>query len=90
MSYGWLVKQGKLPLNPAMAYTDAQFQFIKVWINFAWLFGIIIPIVILIALRDTSIVRAFFSYYSFAVALQLLSERILSRTLCASAVVISG
>ena len=90
VGYGWLVKQEKLPFNSVMAYTDAQFQFIKVWINIALLFGIIIPIVIWIALWDTPIVRAFFHYYLFAVAVQLASERILNRTLCTSAVVISG
>ncbi len=90
VSYGWLVKKGKLPFNSVMAYTDAQFQFIKVWINFALLFGIIIPIVIWIAIWDTPIVRVFFSYYLFAVTVQLASERILNRTLCKSAVVISG
>ena len=90
VSYGWLVKQEKLPLNSVMAYTDAQFQFIKVWIKFALVFGIIIPVLISIALWNTPVVRVFFYYYLFAVAVQLLSERILSRTLCLSAVVISG
>ena len=89
VSYGWLVKKGKLPFNSVMAYTDAQFQFIKVWINFALLFGIIIPIVISIAIWDTPIVRVFFSYYLFAAIVQLASERILNRTLYKSAVVIS-
>jgi hypothetical protein len=73
-----------------MAYTDAQFQFIKVWINFALLFGVIIPIIILLFFWNAPIVRAFFSHYLFAVAVQLASERILNRTLCLSAVVISG
>ena len=90
VSYGWLVKQEKLPLNSVMAYTDAQFQFIKVWIKFALLFGIIIPFVISIALWNIPVVRNFFGYYLFAVAVQLMSERILSRTLCLSTVVISG
>ena len=90
VSYGWLVKKGKLPFNSVMAYTDAQFQFIKVWIKFALLFGIIIPVIISIALWNTPVVRAFFGYYLFAVAVQLLSERVLSRTLCLSTVVISG
>ena len=89
-SYGWLVKQEKLPFNLVMAYTDAQFKFIKAWINVALLLGIIIPIVIWIALWDITSVRTFFHYYLFAVAVQLASERILNLTLCTSAVVISG
>ena len=90
VSYGWLVKQEKLPLNSVMAYTDAQFQFIKVWVKFALLLGIIIPVIISIALWNIPVVRNFFYYYLFVVAVQLMSERILSRILCLSTVVVTG
>ncbi len=37
VGYGWLVKQEKLPFDSVMAYTDREFQFIRVWINVAFL-----------------------------------------------------
>ena len=46
VSYGWLVKKGKLPLNSVMAFNDAQFKFIKIWAKLAGLIGIVVPVVI--------------------------------------------
>ena len=90
VSYGWLVKKGKLPLNSVMAYNDAQFQFIKVWAKVAGLIGIIIPVVMWIVFWNEPIVRVFFSCYLLAVVVQLASEIGFSRTLCKSVVVIIG
>lgn len=90
VSYGWLVKKGKLPFNSVMAFNDREFQFIKVWAKVALLLGVILPIVMWVAFWNTPIVRVFFSYYLFAVAVQLASEIGLSRTLCKSVVVIIG
>ena len=90
VSYGWLVKKGKLPSNSVMAFNDAQLQFIRVWAKVAGLIGIIIPLVMWILFWNEPIVRVFFSCYLLAVVVQLASETGLSRTLCKSVVVIIG
>ncbi|MEM7593698.1 MAG: hypothetical protein AAF383_19670 [Cyanobacteria bacterium P01_A01_bin.83] len=90
VSYGWLVQQQILPFRSVMAFSNAQQQFIKVWASIAVLIGIIIPAVMLIVFWDRSMLRNFFSCYLVAVFIQLLSEIILSRTLCKSVVVIIG
>lgn len=90
VSYGWLVKKGKLPFNSVIAFNDAQFQFIKVWAKIAGLVGIIIPIVMWIIFWNKPIVRVFFSCYLLAIVVQLASETGFSRTLCKSVVVIIG
>ena len=90
LSYGWLVKKEKLPLRSVMAFNDAQWQFIKVWVNIALLLGVILPVVMLVVFWNESIIRTFFSYYLVAVVVQLASEISLSRTLCKSVVVIIG
>ncbi|MEM7758552.1 MAG: hypothetical protein AAF298_10560, partial [Cyanobacteria bacterium P01_A01_bin.40] len=41
--YGWLVKKEKLPFNSVMAFNDAQWQFMKIWVNIALFLGVIIP-----------------------------------------------
>ena len=90
LSYGWLVKKGKLPFNSVMVFSDAQWQFMKVWVNIALLLGIITPVVMLIVFWQESVLRTFFGCYLVAIVVQLASEISLSRTLCKSVVVIIG
>ena len=89
-SYGWLVTKEKLPFNPVMAFSNAQWQFMKVWVNVALLLGVILPVIMLIVFWDSSLLRQFFSCYLLAVVIQLACEIGLSRTLCKSVVVIIG
>ena len=88
--YGWLVKQETLPFKPVMAFSEREWQFMKVWVNIALLLGIIIPLILWAVFWQELIVRNFFSCYLVAVAIQLASEISLSRILCKSVVVIVG
>lgn len=90
VSYGWLVKKEKLPLNSVMAFNDTQTQFIKVWAKVAGLIGIIIPVLMWIVFWNEPTVRNFFNCYLVAVVVQLASETGFSRTLCKSVVVVIG
>ncbi|MDJ0590798.1 MAG: hypothetical protein QNJ72_12500 [Pleurocapsa sp. MO_226.B13] len=90
VSYGWLVKKEKLPFRSVMAFNDAQWEFIKVWVNVALLLGVILPVVMMIVFWDRSVLRVFFSCYLFAVVVQLASEISLSRIFCKSVFVIVG
>jgi hypothetical protein len=90
ISYGWLVQTKKLPFNSIMAYSDAQLQFIKIWVNVALVIGIIIPLIMWIVFWNTPILRQFFSCYLLAVVVQLTCETSFSRIFCKSVVVIIG
>ena len=90
VSYGWSVKQGKLPLNSVMAFSDLQFRSIKIWAKLAVIVGIILPMVMWIVFWNQPAVRIFFGCYLLAVAVQLTSETVLGRILCKSVVVIIG
>ena len=90
VSYGWLVKQGKLPFNSVMAYNERERQFIKVWAKIALLVGVIVPIVMWIIFWEQPVLRTFFSYYLLVVAVQLASEISFSRIYVKSVVVIIG
>lgn len=87
---GWLVHQGKLPLKPMMAFTSAQWQFMRVWVKVALAVGVVLPLIMLVAFWHESIPRQFFSCYLFVVAVQLVCERSFSRLLTKSIVVIIG
>jgi hypothetical protein len=89
-SYGWLVKKEKLPFNSVMAFNDAQWQFMKVWVIVALLIGVILPVIMWMVFWDTLILRQFFSCYLLAVVVQLACEISFSRWFCKSVVVIIG
>jgi hypothetical protein len=88
--YGWLVKKGKLPFKSDMNYTDAQFQFMKVWVKIALILGVIIPVILWLVFWDQAVARQFFSCYLLAVVVQLASERSFKSIFCPSVVVIIG
>ena len=90
VSYGWLVKQGKLPFRSVMAFNDTQRQFIKVWAGIALLIGVIIPFVMLVVFWHEPVLRQFFNCYLVTVVVQLASEIGLSRIYVKSVVVIIG
>ena len=88
--YGWSVKQEILPFQPVMAFSEREWQFMKIWVNIALVLGIIIPAILWIVFWQESSLQNFFSCYLVAVAIQLVSEIGLSRILCKSVVVIIG
>jgi hypothetical protein len=90
VSYGWLVKKEKLPFNSVIAFNDAQWQFLKIWVNIAGVLGVLIPVILLIVLRNSPEIREFLNFYLLVVVIQLISESVFSRILCKSVVVIVG
>jgi hypothetical protein len=90
LEVGWLTKRGALPLTSAIPYSEAQQQFLKIWVNIALAIGIILPLVMAIVFWQQPILRQFFSYYLSVVFVQLTSEITFSRWLCQSVVVTIG
>ncbi len=88
--YGWLVKKGKLPFRSGINYSDAQLQFMKVWVKVALLLGVIIPVVLWLVFWNQPVIRQFFSCYLLVVVVQLASERSFKSIFCPSIVVIIG
>ena len=89
-AFGQLVKQNQLPFRSIMAFSDRQWQFMKVWVNVALLIGIIIPVVMLLVFWHTPAVNQFFACYLLVIVVQLGSEIAFSRLWCKSVVVIVG
>ncbi|MBE9043723.1 hypothetical protein IQ255_04755 [Pleurocapsales cyanobacterium LEGE 10410] len=90
LSFGWLVNKEQLSIRATMGFGDRQKKFIQVWARVAVLIGIIVPLVLLITFWDVPILRQFFGYYLFVVAVQLGCEVSFSRILCQSVVVVIG
>jgi hypothetical protein len=90
LAAGWSIDKKILPLKSVMAYSDAQRQFLKVWVNVALLVGVIIPVAMLIEFWEQPTARQFLGLYLLAVTVQLVCESSFSRWLCPSIVVIIG
>ena len=90
ISFGWLVQQERLPLRKMMDFSDSQWQFIKTWVKVALLLGIVAPVALLLIYWQTVAVRQILIAYLVAIAIQLISERVLSQWLCGSVVVAIG
>lgn len=90
LTAGWSIRKEILPLKSVMAYSDAQRQFLKVWVNVALLVGIIVPVAMLVRFWEQPIARQFLGLYLLAVIVQLVCESSFSRWLCQSIVVIIG
>lgn len=90
LGVGWSVKKEKLPLRAMMAFSERQWQFMRIWVKVALGIGVILPLVLLIALWEQSIVRQFLGSYLGVVAVQLACEVSFSRWLVKSVVVIIG
>ncbi|MGC1196115.1 MAG: hypothetical protein WA882_04385, partial [Geitlerinemataceae cyanobacterium] len=87
---GWSVKTKILPLREMMAFSDRQWQFIRVWVKVALGIGAIVPLVMLIALWKELSVRQFLLGYLAVLVVQLASEVIFSRWFVKSIVVTIG
>ncbi|AFZ35346.1 hypothetical protein Sta7437_1788 [Stanieria cyanosphaera PCC 7437] len=87
---GWLVKHQILKLKPIMAFSETQWQFMRIWVKVALVIGVILPTVMLVVFWERSLSRQFFSCYLLAVVVQLTSEISFSRWLCPSVVVTIG
>jgi hypothetical protein len=87
---GWLAKTKNLPLRDVMAFSERQWQFMRVWVKIALGIGVIVPLVMLIILWDTPVVRQFLGSYLGVVAVQLVCEVSFSRWFVKSIVVIIG
>ena len=60
-AFGLLVKQDRLPIRSLMAFSDRQWQFMKVWVNVALLIGGILPLIMAIAFWQTPVINQFFA-----------------------------
>lgn len=87
---GWSVQTGRLPLREMMAFSDRQWQFLRVWVKVALGIGAIIPLIILMALWNELNVRQFLLGYLGVLIVQLASEASFSRWLVPSVVVSIG
>ena len=89
---GWLIKANLLPIQTEIKYSEAEQNFVKIWVKIALLIGggVILPGIIFLVGIGNPQLRTVFGFYLLVVIVQLLTERIASRVFPSSSVVIVG
>lgn len=90
LEVGWLTQKEVLPLTPTIPYSEAQLQFLKIWVKVALLVGVILPLVMTLVFWQQPLLGQFFRGYLVVVFIQLATEVSFSRWLCKSVVVTIG
>lgn len=87
---GWLIKANLLPIHTEINYSEAERNFLKIWIQLALVIGVILPgVTFLIGIRQPKL-RIVFGFYLLVVIIQLVTEQICSRVFSSSLLVIIG
>ncbi|MEH2317484.1 hypothetical protein [Nostoc sp.] len=90
LGYGFGMKARRLPFTAEIGFSQKQWQFLRWWVKLALVAGVLLPICLLaLAWRQPSS-WVFWGSYLLIVAVQLISERVFSRSLVPSIVVPIG
>lgn len=87
---GWLQSFNLIPINKTFNYSESEYKLLQLWFALATFFGVILPGVTLLVFLKISEIRMILSFYFFVVFIQLMTERILSRLLFQTIVVMVG
>ncbi|MBW4690868.1 MAG: hypothetical protein KME27_03790 [Lyngbya sp. HA4199-MV5] len=90
VGYGFGVRAQRLPFTAEIGFTESQWQFLRWWVKLALVAGVLLPIALLVQAWGHSSSSIFWGSYLLVVAVQLLSERVLSQWLVPSVVVPIG
>lgn len=90
VGYGFGVKAQRLPFTADIGFSEQQWQFLRGWVKLALVFGVLLPIALLVQAWGHSSSSLFWGSYLLVVAVQLISERVLSQWLVPSVVVPVG
>lgn len=87
---GWLIRANILPIQPQLNYSEAEQNFVRVWIQIAIAVGLLFPSVALAIGWRSSVRRTVFGFYLLVLVVQILTESICSRIFDRSLLVIIG
>ncbi|RCJ42039.1 hypothetical protein A6769_38315 [Nostoc punctiforme NIES-2108] len=90
LGYGFGVKARRLPFTAEIGYNQQQWQFLRWWVKLASFAGVLLPMCLLALACQQPSAWVFWGSYLLIVAVQLISERVFSRSLVPSIVVLIG
>ncbi|MBD0390126.1 MAG: hypothetical protein ICV54_27385 [Nostoc sp. C3-bin3] len=90
LGYGFGVKARRLPFTAEIGFNQQQWQFLRWWVKLASFAGVLLPMCLLALAWKQPSSSVFWGSYLLIVAVQLISERVFSRSLVPSIVVPIG
>ncbi len=87
---GWLIKANLLPIPTKINYSDAERNFVKIWIQIAVTIGLLLPGIAFLVWISQPKLRTVFGFYLLVIAIQIVTEQIASRVFSSSLLVIVG
>ncbi|XGV95137.1 MAG: hypothetical protein ACAF41_20610 [Leptolyngbya sp. BL-A-14] len=90
VGYGASVKAQRLPFTADIWFGEQQWQFLRWWVKLALVVGVLLPIALLVQAWGYPSSIIFWGCYLLVVAVQLISERVLSQWLVPRVVVPIG
>lgn len=86
----WLGISGALPIKMAMAYSNSEFNFIRVWMGLAISIGVLLPSAAFFVWIRHPEPRKVLGFYLLVLIIQIMTEVVLSSVLFPSIVVFIG
>jgi hypothetical protein len=90
VGYGFGVKAQHLPFTAEIIFSEQQWSFLRWWVKLALVAGVLLPITLCIQTWGQPSSLTFWASYLLVVAVQLISERMLSQWMVSSVVVPIG
>jgi hypothetical protein len=90
LAIGWLTIRGVLPIELAIDYSNAEAQFIRVWVVIAIFVGILLPGIAFFIWLGHPTPRRILGFYLLVLITQIVTEQVLSEVLFSSIVVTIG
>ena len=86
----WLIKANLLPIQSEIKYSEAEQNFVNIWVKIALVIGLFLPgISFLVGLGNPQL-RTVFGFYLLVIIIQIVTEQICSRVFSSSSLVIVG
>ena len=87
---GWLTATEILPLRQGIQYSDAERNFLRIWLLLAIVIGLIVPAIAWFVWRERLIYHQILGFYLAALVIQIVTEQIVSSIVLPSLVVTIG
>jgi hypothetical protein len=75
---GWLTAMGTLPLRQGIDYSDAERNFLRIWLGLAIVIGILVPAIAWLIWHEQLTYHQILGFYLAALAIQILTEQVFS------------
>jgi hypothetical protein len=87
---GWLTATEILPLRQGIHYSDAERDFLRIWLGLAIVVGVIVPAIAWFVWREQFIYHQILGFYLAALVIQIVTEQVFSSVGFPSLVVTIG